>query len=115
MAQQKILATTTTIVSGTDTDVIDLQNRVLVGVQIPASVSSTAMTIDASNKKNGTFTAIYDGLGQYGAVGEVSFTIAASKYILIPPTITAGVDFVKLSFGSSETAKTYVYFTREID
>jgi hypothetical protein len=115
MAQQKILATTITIASGTDTDVIDLQNRVLVGVQLPASVASTAMTIDAAYKSDATFAPIYDGLGQYGAVGDVSFTVAASKYVLIPPTITAGISFVKLSFGTSETAKTYTYFTREID
>jgi hypothetical protein len=114
MAQQKILATTTTIASGTDSAVINLQNRVLVGVQIPASVSSTSMKINGSNKTDGTFTAIYDGLGQFGPVGDISFTIASSKYVLIPPTITAGIEFAKLIFGASETAKTYTYFTREI-
>lgn len=115
MAQQKILATTTTIVSGTDTSVIDLQDRVLVGVQLPASVSSTSMTVNGSNKSDGTFSPIYDGLGSYGAVGDISFTVASEKYVVIPPTITAGINYAKLVFGSSETDKTYTYYTREIE
>ena len=115
MAQDNILATTVTIASGTTTAVIDLDKRVLVGVQTPASIASSALTINQAYQSDGTYAPVYDGLGQYGAVGDVTFTIASSKYVIIPPTVTAGIPFIKLVFGSTETAKTFIYYTREIN
>ena len=115
MARQLIQSQEITITSGTTTAAINLDNRVLVGVQTPTGIASTTMKVLASSSATGTFNAVYDGLGQYGAVGNVTFTIAASKQIIIPPQITAGVMVCKLAFGSSETAKTYTIYTREIE
>lgn len=115
MARQLIQSQEITIASGTTTAAINLDNRVLVGVDIPSGVASTTMTIEAAPTSAGTFDKVYDGLGQYGAVGNVTFTIAASKQIIIPPQITAGVMVCKLAFDSSETAKTYTIYTREIE
>ena len=73
------------------------------------------MKIAVAPSAGGTYSNAVDGLGQYGTAGaDVTFTIAASKYIVIPPFITAGASDAKLIFGSSETSKTYEYVTREI-
>jgi hypothetical protein len=105
---------TITIASGTTTDAIDLGRRVLVGVQTPASIASTSMKIQVAPSLNGTYVTIYDGLGMWGAVGEFSTGITSSEYIPIPPPLTAGVPFCKLQFSSTETDKTFTYYTREI-
>jgi len=115
MARQLIQAQEIVITSGTTTSAINLDNRVLVGVQTPSGIASTTMKIEASSTSTGTFDEVYDSLGQYGAVGDVTFTIVASKQIIIPPQITAGVMVCKLVFNSSETAKTYIIYTREIE
>lgn len=104
----------TTISSGTTTDEINLGNRILVGVHIPASVSSTDMKISGATNAGGTFSNVYDGDGLYGTVGDYNPAIAASKYIPIPPSLTVGLTDVKLIFGASETSKTYTIVTREI-
>lgn len=113
-SKYKLETLSTTIASGTTTDEINLNRRVLVGVYIPASVASTSMKISTASAAAGTFVAIQDGLAQYGAAGDVTFTIAASKYLSIPPAITAGVNYIKLVFGSSETAKAYTLVFREV-
>jgi hypothetical protein len=106
----------TTITSGTTTDEIDIKGGTLVAVLIPASVSSTTMTITASPTSGGTFTTIYDGLAQYvSAAGNLSFTIAASKWVIIPASAVVGFNFIKLVFGSSETSKTYTVAYRHLD
>lgn len=103
-----------TILTGAATDEVDLKNRVLVGVITPSGISSVTMKIAAAPKKGGTFVNIQDGLGQYGAIGDITFTMAASKHLTIPPTITANLTNIKLVFNASETAKTFTLVTREI-
>lgn len=115
MARQLIQAQEITITSGTTTAAINLDNRVLVGVQTPSGIASTTMKIQGAKTSDGTFVAVYDPLGLYGTVGDITFTIAASKIIPIPPQITDTVMTCKLEFGSSETSKTYIVYTREIE
>ena len=114
MPQSKIRTDTITITSGTTTTAINLKDRVLVAVVTPSGIASTTLKIAAAVSTGGTFVNIQDGLGQYGAVGDVTFTIAASKHLTIPPTITANLTDIKLVFGSSETSKTFTYVTREV-
>lgn len=114
MPTTKIRTISDTISSGTTTSEIELDNRVLVGVVMPSGISSTTMKISAAISKGGTFVNVQDGLGQYGAAGDVTFTVAASKHLSIPPAITANLTNIKLVFGSSETSKTFTLITREI-
>ena len=115
MTNQALATSTITIASGTTTAAIDLQRRVLVGVQTPSGIASTTLKLQVAESLTGTYVTIYDGLGMYGAVGEFATAIAASEYIPIPPPLTAGVPFCKLQFNSSETDKTYIIYTREIE
>lgn len=97
-----------TIASGTDSDAIDLGGTVLCGLFSPASISSTTVSFEVS--ANGTdFFAAYDNAGV-----AISYTIAASTYTQIDPAVFAGVRFIKLIFGSSETSKTFTLSTRSI-
>ena len=114
MPESKIRTGTDTIASGTTTAEIDLGNRVLVAVICPASISSTTMKIATAAAAGGTYVNAHDGLGQYGAVGDITFTVAASKGVDIPPAMAASWTNIKLVFGSSESAKTFTYVTREI-
>lgn len=109
-----IRAEPTTIVSGTTTDEIVLGDRVLVGVVMPSGIASTTMTVLAATAAGGTFVTMQDGVGQYGPIGDITFTIAASKHLTIPPAMTSGITFIKLVFGSSETARTFETVTRDI-
>lgn len=107
--------TTTTITSGTTTGEILLKGKLLVGVWIPSGVASTTMKISTAPSSGGTFVNAIDGLGQLGTAGsDVTFTIAASKYVPIPPFLTAGIPVCKLVFGSSETSKTYDVAFKEV-
>lgn len=114
MPKSKIRSETFTIASGTTSGEINLKDRVLVGLTTPSGISSTTMKIAQAFSDGATYVNIQDGLGQYGAAGDLTFTIAASKYYAIPPSVTAGCPNIKFVFGSSETAKTFGYRTREI-
>jgi hypothetical protein len=70
----------------------------LVGCQLPATVTSTAMTFQVSSSLTGTYEALYNSAGQ------VSYTIASGRFIAINPTDFYGVQFYKIVFGSSEAA-----------
>ena len=103
------------LVATATTDVIDCTNNTLVGVYVP-SLTSTSFTITAFNPTSGTYIPVGDCLGIYGSTGTVvTFTIAAStaRFYPIPPSLTAGLQMIKLVFSSSETAKINVV-TRNI-
>lgn len=112
----KVQGYTTTITSGTTTSEIDLKGGTLVAVILPAGLSSTQMKISASSTSGGTYANIIDGLGQYGTLGgDLTFTIAASKILPIPPSITAGFRYIKLLPQSTETNATLTYLVRNFD
>lgn len=87
-----------TIVSGTTTREFDLTGWRLVGVILPASLASTAMTFTASDVTGGTFQSVHD------ATAAISYVVAASTYVAIPQE-QIQAPFLKLVFGSSETSK----------
>lgn len=87
-----------TIASGTTTREFDLTAWRLVGVILPASLASTAMTFTASDVTGGTFQSVHDG------TAAISYTVAASTYVTVPQELIQA-PFLKLVFGSSETAK----------
>lgn len=83
--------------SGTTSAAIAAKGMSLVGVQLPATVTSTAMT----------FTVSSDGVTYvplYNSAGAVSYTIASGRFIAINPVDFYGATYFKIVMGSSEAA-----------
>lgn len=91
---------TATIASGqTESAAIDLHGTELMGMFIPSTFDGTTLTLQAAPALDGTYVAVQDGFGS-----DVSFTVAASKYIAISNlTATAGLRFIKLVAGTSQS------------
>lgn len=92
-------------ISDTVSNAVDLGEMAVVGLQVPSAITSTALTFQASS----------DG-GTYAAVTKVdgtaySVTVAASKYIVIPPADLAGIRFLKVIAGTTETAARTIILT----
>lgn len=92
-------AGTVTILSGaTLSNAIDLGEMALCGIQMPPAFTGTTLTFTASDSLGGTYNAVTTTSASY------SITVAASKYVSIPPSDLAGVRFVKVVSGSAEGA-----------
>jgi hypothetical protein len=70
----------------------------LVGLQMPSSLTSTSITFAVSSTLNGTYVPLYNSSGQ------VSYTVAASRYISINPSDFNGVYYFEVIMGSTEAA-----------
>jgi len=91
--------TATIASSGTTSDEIDLSDSTLCGIIIPSAITGATMTVTASPTSGGTFSTVYkDG-------ADLSFTIAASKYVVMQPADFAGCKYIKLVSASSEGAE----------
>jgi hypothetical protein len=94
---QVLQAPVTIALSGTTSAAIAAKGMSLVGVQLPATVTSTAMT----------FTVSSDGVTYvplYNSAGAVSYTIAGGRFIAINPVDFYGATYFKIVMGSSEAA-----------
>lgn len=90
---------TATIANGqTKSGVVSCAGFTLCGILMPAAFTGTALTFEASNAADGTFAPVYN------AAGQVSYTVAASRFIAIDPKDFQGVAFLKIVSGSSEGA-----------
>lgn len=89
----------TIAISTTTSGVIDLTQRDIVGLYIPAAFTGTAITFTASSDIAGTFGSVRDGAGN-----AISVTVAAGQYIKINSADFLGVLYLKLVSGSSEAA-----------
>lgn len=105
LMQQKI---STTIASGTETDIIDLGGNALIGIRVPAGMASTSITLEVDLEDEDDLRPLYfrpGGSGDY--VGQYTITIStAAAHIILDPNDTIGFNKVKLVFGASETNKT---------
>lgn len=90
---------TATIAAGqTVSDVIDLgRANALVGIQMPGTFVGTSLTFQAS-ADGSTYVALYDRDGQ-----AVSVVVSTSRYIYLDPAIFAGVPYLKVVSGATET------------
>jgi hypothetical protein len=92
--------TTAVFASGTASSAeVDLGGTEIVGLQMPATFTGSAMTFQAATASGGTFQTVADGAGT-----DVSKTVAGGKYVAIDPTLFRGVRFVKLVSGATEAA-----------
>lgn len=81
------------------TNVVALQRGAVVAFQMPAALTSTAMTLLACDTPDGTFLDVYTR-----DATPYSITVAASRYIVIPPADLAGIGYLKIKMGSAEGA-----------
>lgn len=104
------------LAASASTDEIDLGTKTLVGIHLP-NLTSTSFTITAAPETGGTFSTVKDGLGTYATAGTaITFTIGADStgYFTIPKDAVEGLRYIKIVFGSSETADIYLSL-RETD
>lgn len=99
-----------TIASGTTTAEIDLEGATLVALRTPASLASTSITFTAAATSGGTFLPLKD---QNGNTITVTVSGTASQHALAPADF-AGVRFIKLVCGSTETSKQLTVVGREL-
>jgi hypothetical protein len=95
--KQLVIAATSIAVSTTTTPAIPTSGLSLVGIQLPAAFTSTAIT----------FLASLDGVTYqplYNSSGAVSYTVAQGEFIAIKPEDFYGIPFFKIVGGTSEAA-----------
>lgn len=116
LATEKVVYKSVTIADGTTTAEIDLKGGTLVGLFTPASIASSSVTITVAPETGGTFVTAKDPVGSIAPAGAAyTLTIAQSGYYAIPPSVTAGMRFIKLVMSDTETAKTFTLAYRSID
>ena len=81
------------------TNALDMRGKTLVGLIMPAALTSTSITFSGCETVDGTFVDLYDTSGT-----QISVTVAASRYILIDPADFASIRFLKIVMGSNELA-----------
>ena len=103
-------AQTVTIANGqTTSNAIDLGELAVVGIQTPSALTGTSFTFQASSD-NVTFCAVTKVDGT-----TYTMTVAASKYIVVPPADLAGVRYLKIVSGATEgQADTIIVVTRQV-
>ncbi len=97
--------------SGTDASAaIDCTRYQLVGFYTPGTLTSTAITFQAS-ADNSTYVTVME----VGGAATYSVTVSTSDYIPLDPRVFAGAQYVKLVPGSSEaSARTITYIQRPV-
>lgn len=89
---------TVTILSGASlSDALDLLGLVPLGIQMGAAWTPAALTFQGSYD-GVTYANVYDNTGT-----EVSVTVAASRYVTLPPTLLPGVRYIKVRSGTAGT------------
>lgn len=100
--------------TATTSDALDISGSTdytFCGFFIPSSFSGTSVSFTVSTSLTGTYFPMTD---EYGA--NISYVVAASKYVRCKPTDFAGVRFIKMVSGSSETAgRSVTVAARKID
>ncbi len=86
--------------SGTTSNAIDLGGTALCGVYIPSGFQGTSITFQAATAIDGSFVAVKGKDGQ-----NISATVAASQYTALDPADFAGVRFLKIVSGTTESAQ----------
>jgi hypothetical protein len=94
-----VTATITVATSTTVSAAVDLHGCALVGIQLPATFTGTALTFQAATTLTGTYQAVYGTGGS-----AVSYTVAQGRFIALDPATLRGIRFLKVVSGSAEGA-----------
>lgn len=96
-AQMGVFTQTATIGTGASlSQQIDLGAMTLVGIVMPASWTAAGLTFQVSADGGVTWVEHYGSSGT-----ETTFTVAASQYIAIDPTLWRGVYSLKVRSGTA--------------
>lgn len=95
-----------TVASGqTISEAIDLYGCTLAGIHVPSTFDGTTITLLTAPTIGGTYNAVQDGDGN-----TFTITTAASRYAPIKNlAVVAGIRFLKLQCGSSQTTTDSVF------
>lgn len=95
---QLVSVATSIPISTTTTPVISSEGMPLVGIQLPASFTGTALTFTVATAVDGTYQPLYN------SSGLVSYTVAPARFIAIEPKDFYGVFFFKIVSNGTEAA-----------
>jgi hypothetical protein len=84
--------------AATVSDALDLGGGSIIAIVFPSTWSGTVLTFLASHDDTNFFD-VYDEAGD-----QVSYTVAASRYVAIPPSKGIAMDACKIESDQSETA-----------
>ena len=98
--------------AGTASSVVAMPGRTVCGLYIPASFAGTSVKIQAfRTEADAVGFTVADGAG-----ADVSYAVAAGKYVRVNPADFAGVERFRLVSSAAEAANTVVgVAAREID
>lgn len=89
---------------------VQLSGHVLIGVAVPATITSTTAELQTSIDAGVTWLPIYDRDGV-----KYSLALGASRYVALPPGDIAGLHNVRLKTGSAEgAARTFTLVLRKL-
>lgn len=93
-------STTVTIAEdGTTSQAIDVGEWLIAGIVTPAALDGIAFTFTGALTEDGTYRVLRDSSGT-----DIEVTVSTDDHILIEPQTFAGVSWVKLVSGATETA-----------
>lgn len=88
------------IANGSSTSIeIDITDRVLVAVEVPAAWTAATIAITAAQKSTadgGVYVPVFDAAGT-----ELEITVAASRVVVIAPDASRSLRWIKLRSGPS--------------
>lgn len=84
--------------AGTTSAAVNLGGMTLVGLLMPSTFVGTTVKFQAAEALAGTYRLVTDGAGS-----DYSLTVAVNKFVPVDPTKMAGVRYLKLVSGSTET------------
>lgn len=93
--------------SGTTSGAFTVDGYSFGGVQLPGTLTSTAITFTVSDTLAGTYVELTDSTGS-----AISQTVAASKAFALPPELFA-FKYAKLVCGSSEGSARSIVVTKK--
>lgn len=88
---------------------LDLTGQTVCGVYVPAEYDGTTLKFEAAATLGGTYLPVYgtDGV-------EVSYTVAASRYVPLDPAVFAGIRYLKPVTPTQTGASVLAFATRRL-
>ena len=100
MSGRLIHSTATIASSGTTSNEIKCGVNPICGVYIPAGFTGTTIGFVSATTESGTYYTVRN------TDGALSYTVSASTYLQIDPSVLAGCDSIKIVAGSSQSSTT---------
>jgi hypothetical protein len=110
MARTTATTKTATIANtGTTSQAVHLGDTAILGIEMPATVTGTALAIHGCSTSGGTFKAIKDSTGTANA-----FVVAANEGYWVDPRLTAGFPWIKIVMAAQSQETIVTLLTRPV-